>query len=106
MAEPTTIWGREAVQGITDVKSGVADANRRLEAVEGKLDGLLADLAEFRGTVRGIGSASKSSFAVAASFHTIVKRMSQRLASPAWYTGYVAFMLRIRPSFCWRSRIG
>ena len=55
MAEPTTIWGREAVQAIADIKCGVADSNRRLEAVEGKLDGLRADFAEFRGAVRGIG---------------------------------------------------
>ncbi|QDV39573.1 hypothetical protein [Tautonia plasticadhaerens] len=52
MAEPTTIWGREAAQDIAELKRGVADSNRRLEAVEGKLDRLRAD---FRGTVRGIG---------------------------------------------------
>ena len=56
MAEPTTAWDREAVQGSAELKRGMADANRRLEAVEGKLDGLRADFAEFRGTVRGIGS--------------------------------------------------
>jgi hypothetical protein len=32
-------------------------------------------------------ASSKSSCAVAASFQTIVKRRSQRLASPAWFTG-------------------
>lgn len=52
MAEPSTAWGREAVSDIIELKQGVADANRRLASLEGKVDAVGDRFAEFRGEMR------------------------------------------------------